>query len=563
MRNLAILTLVLLLPLFAGEGISLIENGGFNAEDSALSGWSVRNGGLGTTKAAKGVFKANVTKLSERPWTMELHQLVQPPVPQGGLVVIEFEYNISAGYSFNFYWQVEKSPWPKLLSMHLDKADGWQTVRAAVPIHEALPEKSTALSFHLGGTVGTCELRNLSLTLLPEGTSPNQVESTVQPVLGGDFYDKDWRKLAQKRLQDIRTVEYTLTWKPNAEVKVRQISRPFSFGVECPLSFLAFKNVPKEIDKNLLPQYVMKTVLDKSLFDIITFSDGLTWRDYEAWGKDALAPQLANMHKLGFKVRGHALYIPAFMFAPVKCRKMQVAQLDAALRTHISEKAGIPGIDQWDVVHGVMDYQEIYNLIGVESLSDAFITAKENAKNALLCISDLNSICAQSEVPLHDTVEFIKWLKQDGKGPEAIVLGCTVNRPDVAPQAMEKRLDYVQRELKIPIFIAGFAVNAENDEQQTAMMQDYLTLFFPHPGVHGVTFGELWAAARLNPRMALLDARLAEKPAFAALKKLLKETWLTNASLRTDAKGKATFRAFKGEYEFSSGNETRKETIGK
>ena len=560
MRYLATFMLLLMLPVLAGEGISLIENGGFNAEDGALSAWTVRNGGLGSTKAENGVFKANITKLSERPWTMELHQLVQPAVPHGGLVVIEFEYSISPGYSFNFYWQVEKSPWPKLLSMHLDKADGWQTVRAAVPIHEELAEKSTALSFHLGGKIGTFELRGLSLKLLPEGSKPSQVDSTVQPVLGGDFYDNDWRNLAQKRLMDIRTVEYTLKTKPNALVRMRQTGRPFSFGVECPLSVLANRNPPKGIDAKQLPQYV-KATLDRTIFDTITFSDGLSWRDYDAWGKELIQAQVQNARNLGFKLRGHALYIPAFMFAPVKCRKMPVAQLDAALRSHIAEKAKMPGFDQWDVVHGVMDYQEIYNLIGVESLSDAFISARENVKEALLCISDVNSLCAQSEVPLHDTVEFIKWLRQDGKGPEAVVLGVTVNRPDVAPQAMEKRLDYVQRELKMPIFIAGFAVNADSDEQQSAMMQDYLTLFFSHPGVHGVSFGELWAPLRLNPRMALLDENLAPKPTFTAIRKLLTEKWMSDVNARADANGMATFRLFKGTYEITIDNDTRNEVI--
>ena len=163
---------------------------------------------------------------------------------------------------------------------------------------------------------------------------------------------------------------------------------------------------------------------------------------------------------------------------------------------------------------------------------------------------------------MHDTVEFIKWLKQNRKGPEGIVLGATVNRPDVAPQAMEKRLDYVQKELKIPIFIAGFAVNAENDEQQIAMIRDYLTLFFSHPGVHGVSFGEMWAALRLNPKMALLNEQLDAKPAFTAVKKLLSEQWMTNQTVRTDSKGKAIFMAFKGDYILTLGDETRNVSIG-
>ncbi len=554
--------LFLMVPMLGAGQVSLIENGGFQVEDGTFEPWRARGGGLGTITVKDGVLTARVSKLSERPWIMELHQMVVPEVPLGALAVVSFEYNVSPGYSFNFYWQVESPPWPKLLSMHLDKSGGWQSVKMAVPIHDKLEGKSTALSFHLGGRVGTLELRNMSMILLPPGTSPDSVDTNVLPVLGGDFYDNDWRNKARSRLRDLRSVNYTLQWKPDSEVRIRQVKRPFSFGVECPASLVTGINVAKGLDAAMLPAY-RKAVFDRALFDSVTFSDGLVWRDYAAWGNKAAAKAVNEAHAAGLSVRGHALLIPAYMFAPVNCRRMKMPELDEALRKHVAEKAAIKGIDEWNVLHGVMDYQEIYNLLGVEILTDCFSTAEKHAPGARLYISDVNALCALSDVSLRDTVEFAKWLKQEGKKLDGIVLGVTVNRPDVAPQSMEKRLDYVHKELGLPIYIAGFAVNADSEARQEAMLMDYLTLFFSHPAVHGVSFGELWASARLNPRMGLFGADMKEKPAGAAVRRMLTKEWRTDMTVRTDSSGKVSFRAFLGDYEFVLGNETRKVTIAK
>ncbi len=142
---------------------------------------------------ASGTMVIKVNDISPRPWDMQLIQGVEGGVPKGSVVFISFDYRISPGYSFNFYCQEVREPWPKLLSLHIDSpTETWHRVQMAVPVHEELSPKGTSFSFHLAERIGICELRSISAKVLPEGTNPYKLNTNVTPVLGGDFYDKDW-----------------------------------------------------------------------------------------------------------------------------------------------------------------------------------------------------------------------------------------------------------------------------------------------------------------------------------------------------------------------------------
>ena len=524
-----------------------------------------------------GTMTIKVNDLSSQPWDMQLIQGVSGGVPKGAVVFISFDYRISPGYSFNFYWQEERPPWPKLLSLHIDSpTEEWHRVQMAVPVHEELKPQGTSFSFHLAERIGFCELRNISAKVLPEGTNPYKLNTNATPVLGGDFYDKDWRDAATKRLEQLRKVNVKARIIKNklpvndGEIHFRQISRPFKFGAETSLAIIIpkaldikdNKQLRKKLGKNAetIPEY-RKLLLDKHLFDFMTLNDGLTWRDYTAWGDKFADEAVSTITGAGLAVRGHALFIPAFMFAPVRCRKMNKDVLAEALIKHIAEIAGhLDGkVQEWNVLHGGIEYTEIYNITGAESMLQAFTTAATAAPKARLLVSDPTSLSNLSDETMHKNIELLQWLMKSDVKLDGIVLHANMKRLDVAPQSMEKRLDYIAKELKLPIHIANFTVNNESDEFQAAAISDYLLLFFSHPAVKSVSFAEGWTPMLLNPKMAYYSEDLQPRQSMKLIQSLLKEKWLSNETARIEHTLSGPISLFKGEYEatISFGDSTK------
>jgi hypothetical protein len=184
--SLFLLSQVLLAVDTLPPGQEVARNGTFNDPASALEFWQPRAGGLGTFKVIKGkeegaigILNIRVTDTSPKPWNMELLQRIDTEVEKATTMYISFEYKISPGYSFNFYWQEERSPWPKLLSLHVESpTEKWQRVQMAAPVHQTFQPQTTAFSFHLAENVGILQLRNFSAIMVPAGVNPETLVTT-------------------------------------------------------------------------------------------------------------------------------------------------------------------------------------------------------------------------------------------------------------------------------------------------------------------------------------------------------------------------------------------------
>ncbi len=551
-----------------------LRNPGFNDSADATAGWSLRSAGLGSfnvipgeTPEAGRVMQITVKGTSAKPWSMELLQLLNSDVPRGSTLYISFDYKISKDYCFHFYWQVETPPWPKLLSLRITEPnETWHTLQVAVPIHEDYFAEKTAFSFHLAERTGMLELRNLSARLYPPGVDPESLETNVSPVLGGDFYDNDWRELVIKKIERNRKGRLQITVQsdeqpvPEALITLRQKTAPLQIGVEASaallnpdilsrreLADLSQRTSPL---KDLLPEY-KKLTLNNPFFSFLSFYDGFHWRDHETWGKQIDEKLLAEVRAAGKEIRGHALFAPAFMFAPPKCRSLNRDKLWETLMKHVGNlsKRHAGKIRSWEVLHAAIEYNEIYNFIGVDSIPEVFRVAEKNAPETGLLVSDLNSLGEISDIPMTDLIELLEWLKIEGINLNGLVLGVNLKRLDVAPQSMEKRLDRLAGKVGLPIHIRNLAVNDENPEVQADMIRDYLLLFFSRREIASISLGELWEAALLNPNMAFYDKKLQPKKAMQTIQKLVIEDWTSNLEIKTDETGQAEITPFLGQYE--------------
>ena len=559
------------------EGRSILRNGNFLEDPARPAGWVTR----ASTDLGKfdllppgqgeksGILSVDVRSASQRPWTMELRQSIAQPLEDGEVLHITFEYKMSPGYAFLFYWQQAAAPWGKLLSIRFSgPADTWQTCAMVAGNHQNLAPGDTSVTFHLAAETGTVQFRNIAITVYPPGTDAKDLATNCQPVYGGDYYDNDWRNRILARIPQVRQRQLRVRVTkdgapaPAAAVSVSQTSRVFTIGtsIAAPLFVdplpeakgLNEHRAKAEELRELLPKYRAK-VAESGLFDIASPRQAFIWRDYAAWGKEVIPRVVETLAAHGLGVRGHAVYCPAFRCSPPECLDLRDRLLRSSLQKHILDQVTTykGQIRQWDVVHAALTYDDIYDQIGEDSLVLAFRLAARRDPGAALAFSDDKALVSLSGERLEEVLALVKWLLAEGARVDVIALQANMTHPYIAPQAIEARLDKIEAELARPIVITSLAVESPEDSIQAGRLRDLLLLFFSHPAVSGVSLAGIWEPAMPNGSAALFRQDFSAKPAAVMFEKLLKEDWHTQATATTDATGVVTIAAFLGQYDIA------------
>lgn len=128
--------------------------------------------------------------------------------------------------------------------------------------------------------------------------------------------------------------------------------------------------------------------------------------------------------------------------------------------------------------------------------------------------------------------------------------------PDCNPSAL---LDLYEKlgEFDLPLYITEItfsSAGADGAALQTEVVSDHYRLWFSAPKMAGITWwnlGDGTAVKGENEALGgLLDEEFAPKPAYEALDQFINKKWKTQATVQTDARGRAQFRGFHGEYHY-------------
>lgn len=104
----------------------------------------------------------------------------------------------------------------------------------------------------------------------------------------------------------------------------------------------------------------------------------------------------------------------------------------------------------------------------------------------------------------------------------------------------------------------------EGEDRQADELIRHVRTLFSRPSVEAFTYWNTWDRdAWLGAPAGLIHADGTPKPAFDALRKLVREEWWTaDHTLRTDEEGRLTVEGWKGDYALSAGEEERTFTLG-
>ncbi len=100
--------------------------------------------------------------------------------------------------------------------------------------------------------------------------------------------------------------------------------------------------------------------------------------------------------------------------------------------------------------------------------------------------------------------------------------------------------------------VAEWPTTPEGEARQAEEVVQHFTTLFAHPAVEAITWWGITDGGWLNAPTGLLRRDLSRKPAYDALRGLIKgDWWLPPTRMVTDADGRLRFNGFLGEYELS------------
>jgi GH35 family endo-1,4-beta-xylanase len=103
----------------------------------------------------------------------------------------------------------------------------------------------------------------------------------------------------------------------------------------------------------------------------------------------------------------------------------------------------------------------------------------------------------------------------------------------------------------------------EGEERQKKEWAEMYQILFEHPLVEAVTGWDFADGAWLGAPSGLIRKDGSLKPSYLEIRRLIKEEWSTDLTVRTDAQGNASVEGFKGDYEVTADGKTGTFAIGK
>ncbi len=358
----------------------------------------------------------------------------------------------------------------------------------------------------------------------------------------------------------------------NSEIRISQQNHEFLFGCG------GFEFVPFVQSGGKENREVTEGWLE--IFNYATLP--FYWGRYEPEegkpDRDALMNTAKYLKEKGVKVKGHPLcwhtvcadWLMKYDNATIL--KKQLERIDR-------EVSGFKGvIDIWDVINEVVimpifdKYDNAITRICKEKgrvglIREVFAKAHECNPDAVLLLNDFNTSinyeilidgCLNAGVPIsaigiqsHQHQGY--WGKEkleevlDRFSQFGLPIHFTENTlisGEIMPSYIVDLNDWV---------VDSWPTTAEGEERQAKEIEEMYRTLFSHPLVEAITTWDYRDGAWLKAPSGFIREDNSRKPSYEMLKKLVKEEWWTDVTVRTDENGRAMVDAFKGEYQISSG----------
>jgi endo-1,4-beta-xylanase len=472
----------------------------------------------------------------------------------------------SGDVSLTLNLQQSGPPWGKTLSHGITASSAWREVLVPFTSRMDLAAGGAQIAMHVGDREQELELGPIELWSYGTTFRPNDLPRS-RTTWAGMEADAPWRAEADQRIETFRKGDLALrvldaAGKPVAgsPVHVRMIRHAFPFGTAA---------VGARIMGTKPEDEVYRTHLSE-LFNAVVLENDLKWGPVEQ--PERRVQTLAALRWLQerkFLVRGHVMVWPSWRNQPKYLKDLagDPTALRKRILDHIDDVTGITSglVAHWDVINEPYDNHDITDVCGREEMVAWFRRARERLPvDCRLFLNDYGIVAAggATDTPHQKHyLDTIRFLQEQGAPLEGLGVQSHFGSQPTPPLIAIRILDSLAA-AKLPIVITEFDINTQDEDYQAAYTRDYLTLCFAHPAVAGFLMWGFWEGAHWLPQAAMLRKDWSARPNLAVWRELVQQRWWTDATVTTDADGRASLRGFKGDYEITSGAATAPATIG-
>jgi GH35 family endo-1,4-beta-xylanase len=532
---------------------------------------------LGGESGADGMeaWRMAVEEAAQDPWLAQLHARVNKPVKAGEVCLLRFRARmVEANHEsdqarFRVVVAEIANRFPRIALAGFSVDREWREIAVPFVFNRDHGAGRVEVSVDLGYGRQTVDIAGLRV-LRFDGSVPLASLPRTRPSYRGQEPDAAWRHEALGRIERLRKGELHVVitdaaGAPVEDASVRAVLRSHHFQFGTAVNVDAFTSPAPSAD--IYRRHIVE------LFNAASLENALKWGNWLGEGKPAdyrhrTLDTLSWLNDRGLSVRGHVMVWPGKRFLPKRVVDLLSGpgkeKIPEMVLSHIRDigHATRDLIVEWDVLNEPINNHDLMDAFGNGVMVDWFKTASEACPGKPLYLNDWgNHDQRQSAAHVKDFEAVARYLLDNGAPLGGLGLQCHVGGVLSAPEDILATLDRYQDKFNLPVRATEFDVTIDDEDVQADYTRDFLIAMFSHPSVVGVQFWGFWENRHWQPQAALYRKDWTEKPNGAAYRTLVKETWHTDASGRSDEAGRWSARAFYGTYEVTVRRDGREHIV--
>ncbi len=480
------------------------------------------------------------------PWNAQIGRKSLAPVRKGDLVEIALDARSEGSAGLFAVFEEAAEPNAKTIYATLALSATPQTYRVTrVADRDFAPGEAQFKLFFTGK--GAVEVANLTVRNL--GPDAERKPDALGKVVR--VRDEALLREARANIERLRKGPLALTVRTpdgeplaNAPVRVELVRHAFRWGTAAPAGLITDQTPEAERFRAILARE----------FNTVTFENDLKWRDDSPALLRSAVAALPWLHARRIAVRGHNLVWGGDKFLPEIVKRAPTAEKRRLIQAHVREYVGaMKGkVYVWDGVNEAVENVSLWNEIGWEEFAGVYKLARELDPSARLAY---NEYAIQNPVHRRAAIERVKTLQRYGAPIDLFGDQAHFDVPGPDPRALWEGWTEIGRETGLPVELTELDFGSFDDDLYAGVLEDVLTLAFGHPNVEAVVLWGFWEGAhwRANEGGHLVNRDFTFRKPMRTLDALLHKTWSTDATLKTDARGRLSLPAFYGTYRVSAG----------
>lgn len=468
------------------------------------------------------------------------------------------------GNSFVTAFLEDNTSYAKFFTREVTAAADWEEyfIPVVVTTTQAVGNLSLKFGFGSGDRPQTFDIAGVEL--LNYGNYDISRLPQTRSTYDGRAEDASWRAAANARIEQhrkgdfvIRVVDANDNPLEGAAVAVEFDKHAYHFGSVTVGHILMDQS---SADAEIYRQKVLE------LFNQSGPENDLKWAPWAGeWGSNySKTNTLGGLQWLrdhGFYTRGHVMVWPSKRNLPNLIQDYlpedDPENADPAAKQlvldHISDigTATSDYVDEWDVLNEPYDNHYLMDAFGKQVMVDWFNQARIALPAHGLYLNDYAILSAGGRNTAHQNhfEETLRYLLNEGAPVTGMGMQSHFGDSPTGIARVYEIVEQFHTEFpSLSIRSTEFDVTTEDEALQADYTRDFVTIFFSHPATVGVQLWGFWAGAHHSETAAMYTLDWQEKPAAAAWKNLIFNTWWNDFNGTTSSAGQYADRGFYGEY---------------